>query len=261
MRCAAASASTEIAARRSTTHLAAVAPKVLPFMDSVWSLLDEKRREGKRILFEGAQGALLDIDHGTYPYVTSSNTVAAQAATGSGIGPGAIGYVLGICKAYTTRVGDGPFPTEQDNEIGKTLGKGQRVRHRHRAPAPLRLVRCGAGAPDRADLAASTGIALTKLDILDGFAEIKVCAGYKLDGREIDYLPAGEHAQAQVEPIYETTEGWQEPTAKARSWAQLPAQAIKYVRRVEELVGCPVALLSTSPEREDTILMQNPFES
>jgi adenylosuccinate synthase len=251
----------EIAAQSVYDHLAEVAPQVLPFMDSVWSLLDEKRREGKRILFEGAQGALLDIDHGTYPYVTSSNTVAAQAATGSGLGPNAIGYVLGITKAYTTRVGSGPFPTEQLNEIGKTLGtKGKEF-----GVVTGRPRRCGwfdaVLVRQTVRTSGIQGIALTKLDILDGFDEIKICTGYKLDGRVIDYLPAGEHAQARVEPVYETAEGWQGVTAKARSWAELPAQAIKYVRRIEELIGCPVALLSTSPEREDTILMQNPFET
>jgi adenylosuccinate synthase len=242
-------------------YLAAIAPKVLPYMDSVWSLLDAKRREGKRILFEGAQGALLDIDHGTYPYVTSSNTVAAQAATGCGLGPNAIDYVLGICKAYTTRVGEGPFPTDQmHNAIGKTLGE----RGHEFGTVTGRARRCGwfdaVLVRQTVRTSGIDGLALTKLDILDGFDEIKVCVGYRLDGREIDYLPAGERAQAQVEPVYETIAGWQEPTARARSWAQLPAQAIKYVRRIEELVGCPVALLSTSPEREDTILMKNPFE-
>jgi adenylosuccinate synthase len=251
----------EVSDRSVYDHLAAVAPKVLPFMDSVWSLLDDKRREGKRILFEGAQGALLDIDHGTYPYVTSSNTVAAQAATGSGLGPNAIGYVLGICKAYTTRVGQGPFPTEQLNDIGKTLGtKGKEF-----GVVTGRPRRCGwfdaVLVRQTVRTSGIQGIALTKLDILDGFEEIKICTGYKLDGREIDYLPAGEHAQSRVEPVYETAEGWHEVTAKARSWAELPAQAIKYVRRIEELIGCPVALLSTSPEREDTILMLNPFET
>jgi adenylosuccinate synthase len=241
--------------------LAAVAPIVLPYMDSVWSLLDDKRREGKRILFEGAQGALLDIDHGTYPYVTSSNTVAAQAATGSGLGPSAINYVLGICKAYTTRVGLGPFPTDQmDNEIGKMLGE----RGHEFGVVTGRARRCGwfdaVLVRQTVRTSGIDGLALTKLDILDGFDEIKVCTAYTLDGRTIDYLPAGEQAQARVEPVYETIDGWKEPTANARSWAQLPAQAIKYVRRVEELVGCPVALLSTSPEREDTILMKNPFE-
>jgi adenylosuccinate synthase len=242
-------------------NLASAAPKVLPYMDSVWALLEQKRREGKRILFEGAQGALLDVDHGTYPYVTSSNTVAAQAATGSGLGPSAIGYVLGICKAYTTRVGQGPFPTEQNNEVGKILGD----RGREFGVNTGRPRRCGwfdsVLVRQTVRTSGIDGLALTKLDILDGFEDIRVCVGYRLDGREIDYLPASEHAQAKVEPIYEAVAGWQEPTAKARSWADLPAQAIKYVRRIEELVGCPVTLLSTSPEREDTILMQNPFET
>jgi adenylosuccinate synthase len=240
--------------------LVSVAPSILPYMDSVWSLLEQKRREGKRILFEGAQGALLDVDHGTYPFVTSSNTVAAQAATGSGVGPGAIGYVLGICKAYTTRVGSGPFPTEQKNEIGRTLGE----RGKEFGVVTGRPRRCGwfDAVLVRQSVRTSGihGLALTKLDILDGFNEIKVCIGYRLNGREIDYLPAGEHAQAQVEPVYETIDGWREETAHARSWADLPAQAIKYVRRLEELIGCSAAVLSTSPEREDTILMQNPFE-
>ncbi|MGH6728046.1 MAG: adenylosuccinate synthase [Pseudolabrys sp.] len=251
----------ELTAKPIYDDLAALAPKILPFMDSVWSLLDTKRREGKRILFEGAQGALLDIDHGTYPYVTSSNTVAAQAATGSGLGPNAIDYVLGICKAYTTRVGEGPFPTDQmDNATGKTLGE----RGHEFGTVTGRARRCGwfdAVLVRQTVLTCGIdGLALTKLDILDGFDQIKVCVRYRLDGREIDYLPAGERAQARVEPVYETIDGWKEPTARARSWAQLPAQAIKYVRRIEELVGCPVALLSTSPEREDTILMKNPFE-
>ncbi len=251
----------EVQATALYDELTSVAPRVLPYMDSVWSLLDRKRREGKRILFEGAQGALLDVDHGTYPYVTSSNTVAAQAAIGSGLGPNSVGYVLGICKAYTTRVGEGPFPTEQTNEIGRTLGE----RGREFGVVTGRPRRCGwfdaVLVRQTVRTGGIDGLALTKLDILDGFAEIKVCVAYRLDGREIDYLPASEHAQAQVEPVYETIEGWQERTARARSWAELPAQAIKYVRRVEELVGCPVALLSTSPEREDTILMRNPFEA
>jgi adenylosuccinate synthase len=242
-------------------QLIAVAPHVLPYMDSVWSLLDRKRREGKRILFEGAQGALLDVDHGTYPYVTSSNTVAAQAATGSGIGPGSIGYVLGICKAYTTRVGQGPFPTEQDNDLGRLLGE----RGHEFGTVTGRRRRCGwfdaVLVRQTVRTGGIDGLALTKLDILDGLNEIKVCVGYRLDGREIDYLPASEAAQARVEPVYETVAGWQGRTAQARSWADLPAQAIKYVRRVEELVGCPVTVLSTSPEREDTILMKNPFEA
>ena len=242
-------------------ELAEMAPRVLPYMDRVWALLDDRRREGKRILFEGAQGALLDIDHGTYPFVTSSNTVAAQAATGCGIGPAAIGYVLGICKAYTTRVGEGPFPTEQQNQIGLRLGE----RGREFGTVTGRARRCGwfdaVLVRQTVRTSGINGLALTKLDILDGFDEIKVCIGYRLDGTEIDYLPAGERAQARLEPIYETIEGWRESTAGARSWAELPAQAIKYVRRIEELIGCPVALLSTSPEREDTILVHNPFEA
>jgi adenylosuccinate synthase len=251
----------EIDAETIRDELAAVAPKVRPYAASVWSLLDKERREGKRILFEGAQGALLDIDHGTYPFVTSSNTVAAQAAIGSGLGPGAIGYVLGICKAYTTRVGEGPFPTEQINPVGQRLGE----RGREFGTVTGRPRRCGwfdaVLVRQTVRTSGINGLALTKLDVLDGFDELKVCVGYRLDGVEIDYLPAGEGAQARVEPIYESIEGWQDSTAGARSWAALPAQAVKYVRRIEELVGCPVALLSTSPEREDTILVQNPFET
>jgi adenylosuccinate synthase len=250
----------EIQAKTIYDELAAVAPKVLPYMDRVWSLLDTKRREGKRILFEGAQGTLLDVDHGTYPFVTSSNTVAGQAATGSGLGPGAIDYVLGICKAYTTRVGEGPFPTEQLNDVGKLLGE----RGREFGVVTGRPRRCGwfdaVLVRQTARTSGISGLALTKLDILDAFDEIKVCVAYRLDGREIDYLPASASAQARAEPVYETAEGWKSKTAGARSWAELPAQAIKYVRRIEELVDCPVALLSTSPEREDTILVRNPFE-
>jgi len=242
-------------------ELTRLAPQLLPYAETVWRLLDQKRREGKRILFEGAQGALLDVDHGTYPYVTSSNTVAAQAATGSGVGPSAVGYVLGICKAYTTRVGLGPFPTEQDNAIGRKIGE----RGREFGTNTGRPRRCGwfdaMLVRQTVRTCGINGLALTKLDILDGFDSIEVCTGYMLDGTEIDHLPAGEGAQARVVPVYETIEGWKEPTANARSWADLPAQAIKYVRRVEELVGCPIALLSTSPEREDTILVQNPFEA
>jgi adenylosuccinate synthase len=242
-------------------ELTRLAPQLLPYAETVWRLLDQKRREGKRILFEGAQGALLDVDHGTYPYVTSSNTVAAQAATGTGMGPSAVGYVLGICKAYTTRVGQGPFPTEQDNETGRRIGE----RGREFGTNTGRARRCGwfdaMLVRQTVRTCGINGLALTKLDILDGFDSIEVCVGYMLDGKEIDHLPAGEGAQARVVPVYETIEGWKEPTANARSWADLPAQAIKYVRRVEELVGCPIALLSTSPEREDTILVQNPFEA
>jgi adenylosuccinate synthase len=249
----------EIDGKSILKELTALAPKLLPYTETVWRLLDLKRREGKRILFEGAQGALLDVDHGTYPFVTSSNTVAAQAATGSGLGPAAIGYVLGICKAYTTRVGEGPFPTEQVNEIGRLIGE----RGREFGTVTGRPRRCGwfdaVLVRQTVRTSGINGLALTKLDVLDGLTELKVCVGYRLDGREIDYLPASEHAQAQVEPVYETVEGWQAETARARSWAQLPAQAIKYVRRIEELIEAPVALLSTSPEREDTILVRDPF--
>jgi adenylosuccinate synthase len=241
-------------------ELASVAPKVLPYMDAVWRLLDEHRRAGKRILFEGAQGALLDVDHGTYPFVTSSNTVAGQAATGSGLGPGGVGYVLGIAKAYTTRVGEGPFPTELFDETGELIGqKGKEF-----GVVTGRKRRCGWFDATLVRQTVSTsgidGIALTKLDILDGFETIKIGVGYRLDGETIDYFPASQGAQARVEPIYEEMEGWSGSTAGARSWADLPAQAIKYVRRVEELIGAPVAVLSTSPERDDTILMRNPFE-
>ncbi len=238
----------------------AVAPKVLPFMAPTFDLLDRARRAGKRILFEGAQGALLDVDHGTYPFVTSSNTVAANAATGSGVGPGAIGYVLGIAKAYVTRVGAGPFPTEQDNDIGRLIGQ----RGHEFGTNTGRPRRCGwfdaVLARQTARTSGINGLALTKLDILDGFETIKVAIGYRLDGRQIDYLPASQSAQARIEPIYETIDGWTGVTSRARSWADLPAQAIKYVRRIEELVGVPVALLSTSPERDDTILVRDPFQ-
>jgi adenylosuccinate synthase len=250
----------EVAPRALYDQLAAVAPEVLPYMDSVWSLLDDKRREGKRILFEGAQGALLDIDHGTYPYVTSSNTVAAQAATGSGMGPGAISYVLGLAKAYTTRVGSGPFPTELTDAIGERLGE----RGQEWGVNTGRKRRCGwfdaCLLRQVIKVSGIDGIALTKLDVLDGFDEIKVCIGYELDGQRIDSLPAGTNAQARVRPIYETLEGWSESTRGARTWGQLPAQAVKYVRHIEELIECPVTLLSTSPERADTILVRDPFE-
>jgi adenylosuccinate synthase len=239
----------EIDGKSILSDLTMLAPALLPYAETVWRLL------------EGAQGALLDVDHGTYPYVTSSNTVAAQAATGTGMGPGSVGYVLGICKAYTTRVGQGPFPTELLNEIGEEIGRRGKEfgvntgRKRRTGWFDAVLVR------QTARTCGIHGLALTKLDILDGFDTIQVCTGYELDGKVIDHLPAGEGAQARVKPIYETIEGWKQPTANARSWADLPAQAIKYVRRVEELVGCPIALLSTSPEREDTILVQNPFEA
>ncbi len=241
-------------------ELAAVAERLLPFMDTVWALLDKHRRAGARILFEGAQGALLDIDHGTYPYVTSSNTVAGQAATGSGLGPDAIGYVLGITKAYTTRVGEGPFPTEQDNEVGRFLGE----RGREFGTVTGRKRRCGwfdaALVRQTVKVSGIQGLALTKLDVLDGLPEIKVCVGYEQGGARLDRFPALAAAQRAVVPVYETLEGWEESTAGARSWAQLPAQAVKYVRYIEELVGAPVALLSTSPEREDTILVRDPFQ-
>ncbi|MGI9413260.1 MAG: adenylosuccinate synthase [Hyphomicrobiales bacterium] len=241
-------------------QLAEIAPRILPFMDTVWALLDQRRRDGSRILFEGAQGTLLDIDHGTYPFVTSSNTVAAQAATGCGIGPGTIGYVLGITKAYTTRVGAGPFPTEQDNAIGERLGE----RGHEFGTVTGRRRRCGWFDAVLVRQAIKTsgisGIALTKLDILDGFEELKVCIGYKLDGGDVDHLPSAQGAQARVEPVYESFEGWTQSTAGARSWNDLPAQAVKYVRHIEELIEAPVALLSTSPERDDTILMTDPFE-
>ncbi|MCB2057394.1 MAG: adenylosuccinate synthase [Novosphingobium sp.] len=240
-------------------ELTTVADTLVPFIEPVWRLLDQMKREGKRILFEGAQGTLLDIDHGTYPFVTSSNTVAGQAAAGSGMGPGAVGYVLGITKAYTTRVGEGPFPTEQDNEVGQFLGeKGHEF-----GTVTGRKRRCGwfDAVLVRQAVAVNgiTGIALTKLDVLDGLDEIKVCVGYELDGKRIDYLPASQGAQARVVPVYETVEGWKDTTVGARQWGDLPAQAVKYVRQIEELIGAPVALLSTSPEREDTILVQDPF--
>jgi adenylosuccinate synthase len=240
-------------------ELLAVAPQVLPYMAATWELLDAMRRQGKRILFEGAQGALLDVDHGTYPFVTSSNTTAANAATGSGVGPRAIGYVLGIAKAYTTRVGGGPFPTELSDETGARIGE----RGHEFGTVTGRARRCGwfdaVLVRQTVKTSGIDGIALTKLDILDGFDEIKVCTHYMLDGQKIDRLPASQAAQARVVPVYETMPGWDGTTAGARSWADLPAQAIKYVRRIEELIEAPVALLSTSPERDDTILVHNPF--
>ena len=250
----------EISADAIFEELSSVADKILPYIDSVWRLLDGQRREGKRILFEGAQGALLDIDHGTYPFVTSSNTVAGQAATGCGLGPNSIDYVLGITKAYTTRVGEGPFPTELKDEVGEFLG----TRGREFGTVTGRQRRCGwfDAVLVRQTVCTSgiSGIALTKLDVLDGLDEIKICVAYELDGERIDYLPASQGAQERVKPIYESLPGWKESTEGARSWADLPAQAVKYVRLVEELIGAPVALLSTSPERDDTILVQNPFQ-
>ncbi|HSG96305.1 MAG TPA: adenylosuccinate synthetase, partial [Afifellaceae bacterium] len=250
----------EVAAGTLFEELASVAEGVLPYMDTVWALLDSRRRAGARILFEGAQGALLDIDHGTYPFVTSSNTVAGQAAAGSGIGPGAIDYVLGITKAYTTRVGEGPFPTEQDNEVGQFLGE----RGHEFGTVTGRKRRCGwfdaVLVRQTAKVSGINGVALTKLDVLDGLDEIKICVAYELDGERVDRLPASQSAQARVKPVYEILEGWKTSTEGARSWADLPAQAVKYVRHVEELIEAPVALLSTSPERDDTILVRDPFE-
>lgn len=250
----------EITVEAIREELLEVADFVLPYMDTVWRLLDEKRRAGARILFEGAQGALLDNDHGTYPYVTSSNTTAGQAATGSGLGPGALDYVLGITKAYTTRVGEGPFPTELTDSVGDFLG----TRGHEFGTVTGRKRRCGwfdaVLVRQTVRCSGIDGIALTKLDVLDGLDEIKICVAYELDGRTIDYLPASQEAQAKVVPVYETIEGWSGSTAGARSWADLPAQAVKYVRLVEELIGAPVALLSTSPDRLDTILVQDPFQ-
>jgi adenylosuccinate synthase len=248
-----------VTAKALLAELDCVAPKILPFMEAAWELLEAARRAGKRILFEGAQGAMLDVDHGTYPFVTSSNTVAANAATGSGLGPKAIGYVLGIAKAYTTRVGGGPFPTELLDATGALIGdQGHEF-----GTVTGRRRRCGWFDAVLVRQAVKTsgidGIALTKLDILDGFEEIKVCIGYELDGELIGRLPASQAAQARVTPVYEAIDGWKGTTAGARSWAQLPAQAIKYVRRIEELIESPVALLSTSPERADTILVYDPF--
>ncbi len=236
-----------------------IAAQILPFAAPVWKVLNEKRKAGKRILFEGAQGALLDIDFGTYPFVTSSNVIAGQAATGVGVGPTAIDYVLGITKAYTTRVGEGPFPTELEDADGQMLGE----RGHEFGTTTGRKRRCGwfDACLVRQTCATSgvTGISLTKLDVLDGFEELKICVGYDLDGERLDYLPTAADKQARVTPIYETIPGWSESTAGARSWADLPGAAIKYVRRIEELIQCPVALVSTSPEREDTILVTDPF--
>ena len=241
------------------TKLRDIAPKILPYADTVWRRLDEARRQGQRILFEGAQGTMLDIDHGTYPFVTSSNTVAGMAAVGSGQGPKVIDYTLGITKAYTTRVGSGPFPTEQENKIGQRLGE----RGHEFGTVTGRKRRCGwfdaIMVRQAIKVCGITGIALTKLDVLDGFSELKVCIDYKVDGKSVDHLPASILAQAKVEPVYESLEGWSESTEGARSWADLPATAIKYIRRIEELIEAPVALLSTSPERDATILVQDPF--
>lgn len=237
-----------------------IAPKILPYADPVWCRLDDLRRAGKRILFEGAQGVMLDVDHGTYPYVTSSNTVAGSAAAGSGLGPAAVQYVLGITKAYTTRVGSGPFPTEQLNEVGELLGR----RGKEFGVVTGRKRRCGwfdaVMVRQAVRVAGIHGIALTKLDVLDGLDEIKVCVGYDIDGARLDRFPPELALHDRIKPIYETFEGWRKSTQGARSWVQLPASAIKYIRRIEELIEAPVAMLSTSPERADTILVKDPFE-
>lgn len=249
----------EVDGKELLDQLIEIAPKILPYAATVWQELDQARRAGKRILFEGAQGAMLDLDHGTYPFVTSSNTVAGQAAVGSGQGPGAVGFVLGITKAYTTRVGQGPFPTELEDDVGRTLAE----RGREVGTVTGRARRCGwfdaVMVRQAIKVNGIHGIALTKLDVLDGQKILKVCTGYRLNGRELDHLPASQIEQARVEPIYEEMEGWDESTQGARSWADLPATAIKYIRRIEELIEAPVALLSTSPEREDTILVHDPF--
>jgi adenylosuccinate synthase len=239
--------------------LTALAPKLLPFAEPVWLRLAELRRAGRRILFEGAQGTMLDVDHGTYPFVTSSNTVAAAAATGTGMGPDSVGFVLGICKAYTTRVGSGPFPTELMDEVGRGLGE----RGREFGTVTGRPRRCGwfdaVLVRQAVKLGGIDGLALTKLDVLDGMERLKVCTAYTLGGQLLHHLPAGMGAQGAARPVYEAMDGWQESTRGARSFAQLPANAVKYVKRLEELVECPVALLSTSPDRDDTILMRDPF--
>jgi len=250
----------EIDAAALLAELERLAPKILPFAKPAWLRLDEIVKSGKRVLFEGAQGALLDVDHGTYPFVTSSNTVAGQAAAGSGLGPKGPGFVLGIVKAYTTRVGEGPFPTELTDEVGQHLGTvGKEF-----GTVTGRQRRCGwfdaALVRQSVALNGISGIALTKLDVLDGLPSLKICTGYQLGGETLGYLPAGLKAQAALTPVYEEMEGWRETTHGARSWRDLPASAVKYVRRIEELIGAPVALLSTSPQRDDTILMRDPFQ-
>jgi adenylosuccinate synthase len=240
-------------------ELLRIAPMVLKYASPVWKVLNEKRKAGKRILFEGAQGALLDVDYGTYPYVTSSNTLSGMAATGTGLGPNAIGFVLGIVKAYTTRVGEGPFACELFDEVGEHLA----TVGREKGTVTGRSRRCGwfdaVLVRQTCITSGVTGIALTKMDVLDGLKQLKICVGYDLDGEILDYLPTASDRQARVTPVYEIMDGWKETTAGARSWAELPAAAIKYVRRIEELINCPVAMLSTSPERDDTILVTDPF--
>jgi adenylosuccinate synthase len=240
-------------------QLKELAPKLLPYTQAVWKKLDEARKSGKRILYEGAQGTMLDIDHGTYPFVTSSNVVAGQAAAGSGQGPGTINYVLGITKAYTTRVGSGPFPTELEGEVGQGLGK----RGREFGTVTGRPRRCGwfdaILVRQAVKVNGINGIALTKIDVLDGMEELKLCTGYRIDGQIYDHLPASTVKQQKVEAIYESMQGWTNSTKGARSWSELPATAINYLRRIEELIEAPVALLSTGPEREASILVHDPF--
>ena len=241
-------------------QLMEVAPKVAPYVKPAWRILGQAIKDGRRVLFEGAQATLLDVDHGTYPYVTSSNTVAGQAAACARVGPQAGGYVLGIVKAYTTRVGEGPFPSELFDETGRLLGE----RGHEFGTVTGRPRRCGwfdaALVRQSIMVGGIQGIVLTKLDILDGFETLKVCTGYRLHGKRIDYLPAGLRDQAALEPIYEELEGWSQSTAGARSWKDLPANAVKYVRRIEELIGAPAAMVSTSPQRDDTIMMRDPFQ-
>ncbi len=241
--------------------LMAYAPRILPHVEPVWERLDQARRAGRRVLFEGAQAVMLDVDHGTYPFVTSSNTIAATAASGSGVGPSAVGFVLGIAKAYTTRVGSGPFPSELSDETGQLLGE----RGHEFGTVTGRPRRCGwfdaALVRQAVKVGGIQGLALTKLDVLDGMPELRICVGYDIQGRRLNYLPAGQAAQAAAVPVYESIEGWSGSTRGARTWGMLPAQAIKYVKRIEELVEAPVTLLSTSPERDDTILMRDPFEA
>jgi len=251
----------EYSAETLVAELTEIAPKILPYAAPVWRVLKHAIKSDQKILFEGAQGALLDVDHGTYPFVTSSNTVSGQASAGTGVGPRDVGYVLGIAKAYMTRVGEGPFPTELNDADGQMLGE----RGHEFGVVTGRKRRCGwfdaVITRQTLQVGGVHGVALTKLDVLDGFKTIKVCVAYDLDGKRLDHLPAGKEAQAKVTPIYEELQGWEGSTAGARSWADLPAEAVKYVRRIEELIECPIALVSTSPEREDVILMQDPFRS
>ena len=249
----------EIEAAPLVTQLLDLAPKLLPYSEPIWLRLADLKRRGARILFEGAQGAMLDVDHGTYPFVTSSNTLAAAAALGSGTGPDVVGYVLGITKAYTTRVGEGPFPTELDDDVGRGLGE----RGHEFGTVTSRPRRCGwfdaVMVRQAIKIGGIHGMALTKLDVLDGMETLKICTAYRHYGQTLHHLPGGLSTQAGVEPIYEEMEGWPDSTRGARSFADLPAQAVKYIKRLEELVEAPVALLSTSPDREDTILLRDPF--